>query len=239
MSDATVIRERRSHPRNLAVKEFIHGATPQKCRSQERSDFLRTEPDRQGAALCAGVLQGTGEGRFLHPGAVQAAARLRGAERLQDRRGVYRRRNRQEHRAHQFRRDGRISTQASRRAGGAGGEDRPALSQSQGLGDARRVGYRDPPRQGGHGALGRLALVGKVHARHQGADGQELHRQPLRGSAQGADGEGRTGHLAIEGAAGLSQRHRDGRQEDHRAGIRRWRPWSPSCSSVMRPAIIR
>ena len=31
----------------------------------------------------------------------------------------------------------------------------------------------------------KFALLGKVHARHQGADGEELHRQPVRGSAQG------------------------------------------------------
>ena len=41
-----------------------------------------------------------------------------------------------------------------------------------------------------------VPLLGKVHARHQGADGEELHRQPVRGSPQGHAGEGRAGHLA-------------------------------------------
>ena len=61
-----------------------------------------------------------------------------------------------------------------------------------------------------------VALLGKVHARHQGADGEELHRQPVRGSPQGHAGKGRAGHLADQDAARLSQHHRPGRQEDHR-----------------------
>jgi len=50
--------------------------------------------------------------------------------------------------------------------------------------------------QGERRPLGRLALLRKVHARHQGADGEELHRQPWRGSAQGHDREGAPGPLA-------------------------------------------
>ncbi len=67
-----------------------------------------------------------------------------------------------------------------------GREDRPPLSQSQGLGDDRRARRGDPPRQGRRGAVAQLALLREVHARHQGADGKELHRQSVGGSAQGA-----------------------------------------------------
>jgi site-specific DNA recombinase len=45
-------------------------------------------------------------------------------------------------------------------------------------------------------AVAGIAFLGKVHARHQGADGKELHRQPVGGSAQEYAGEGRAGHLA-------------------------------------------
>ena len=38
-----------------------------------------------------------------------------------------------------------------------------------------------------------VAILREVHARHQGADGEELHRQPLGRSPQGHAGEGRTG----------------------------------------------
>ena len=51
-----------------------------------------------------------------------------------------------------------------------------------------------------------VPLLGKVHARHQGADGEELHRQPVGGNAQGDAGEGRAGHLAVVRAARLPQR---------------------------------
>ena len=57
-------------------------------------------------------------------------------------------------------------------------EDRPALPQHQGLGHGRRSRRRDPFRQGERGRLAGLALVRQVHARHQGADGEELRRQP-------------------------------------------------------------
>src|SRR6202011_5819223 len=56
----------------------------------------------------------------------------------------------------------------------------------------------------------------KVHARYQGADGEELYRQPVRGSPQGHAGKGRAGHLANQDAARLSQHHRPGRPEGHR-----------------------
>ena len=44
--------------------------------------------------------------------------------------------------------------------------------------------------------LGGLSFVREVHARHQGPDGQELHRQPWRRSSQGDDREGQAGSLA-------------------------------------------
>ena len=62
----------------------------------------------------------------------------------------------------------------------------------------------------------RFPILREVHARHQGADGEELHRQPVGGDPQGDDGEGRAGHLAVLRAARLPQRARDRRQEDHR-----------------------
>jgi hypothetical protein len=43
------------------------------------------------------------------------------------------------------------------------------------------------------GAVAWFALFRKVYARHQGADGEELHRQSLGGSAKGHAGEGRAG----------------------------------------------
>ena len=98
----------------------------------------------------------------------------------------------------------------------AGREDRPALPQPQGLGDGGRTRCRNSFPQGRRGAVAGVALLGKVHARHQGADGEELHRQPFGGSAQGDAGEGRAGHLADQVTARLSQRHGPGRQEDHR-----------------------
>jgi hypothetical protein len=58
--------------------------------------------------------------------------------------------------------------------------------------------------------------LGKVHARHQSADGEELHRQPVRRSTQGHAGKGGAGHLADQDAARLSQHHWPGRQKDHR-----------------------
>ena len=60
-------------------------------------------------------------------------------------------------------------------------EDRPALPQPQGLRHPRRDRPGDPLRQGELRPLSRLPLLREVHARHQGPDGQELHRQPLRG----------------------------------------------------------
>ena len=57
-----------------------------------------------------------------------------------------------------------------------------------------------------------FALLGKVHARHQGSDGEELHRQFVRGSPQGHAGKGGTRHLADQDATRLSQHHRPGRQ---------------------------
>ncbi len=130
--------------------------------------------------------------------------------------GICGRGNRQADRPHRLRRDGRLSEGASVDPRDAGREDRPALPQPQGLGDGRRAGRRNPLPQGRRGAVAGVALLGKVHARHQGADGEELHRQPVGGSAQGDAGEGRAGHLADQDAARLSQRRWPGRQEDHR-----------------------
>lgn len=48
----------------------------------------------------------------------------------------------------------------------------------------------------------------EVHARHQGADGEELHRQSLGRDAQGYDREGRAGYLAVLCAFRLLQRAR-------------------------------
>jgi hypothetical protein len=72
----------------------------------------------------------------------------------------------------------RVSKSSEGACGGpraVGREDRPALPQPQGLGDGGRVGRRNPLPQGRRGAIARIALLGKVHARHQGADGEELH----------------------------------------------------------------
>ena len=84
-----------------------------------------------------------------------------------------------------------------------------------------------------------FAILGKVHARHQGADGEELHRQPVRGSPQGHAGKGRAGHLADQGAARLSQHHRPGRQEDHRRRSGDRADHRASCSNGMRAATFR
>ncbi len=64
-------------------------------------------------------------------------------------------------------------------------------------------------------------LVGEVRPRHQGTDGQELHRQSVGGSPQGPAGEGRARFLANQGSAWLSQRPRPRRQAHHRARSRR------------------
>src|SRR5215469_10734971 len=45
----------------------------------------------------------------------------------------------------------------------------------------------------------------KVHARHQGADGEELHRQSVGGGAEGNAGEGRAGHLADRSSARIPE----------------------------------
>ena len=60
-----------------------------------------------------------------------------------------------------------------------------------------------------------LAVIRKVHARHQGADGEELYRQPFGGDAQGHDGEGGAGALAVKRPARLSERDRARREKDH------------------------
>ena len=62
--------------------------------------------------------------------------------------------------------------------------------------DRRRARRRGPFRQGGRDRLEGFALLRQVHARHQGADGQELRGQPERGGQEGPAREGRTGALA-------------------------------------------
>ena len=88
-------------------------------------------------------------------------------------------------------------------------EDRSALSQHQGLGHDRRSRSRDPSRQGRRGPVERLSVFREVHARHPRPDGEELHRQPLRGSPQGHAREGRAGTLADGRACRLRQQPRD------------------------------
>ncbi len=163
------------------------------------------------------LLQGAGEGGLLHPGAAEAASRTTPAA--------------QGFAVAQEFVDVETAKQTGRAAFGEmvaclkthpsvphppGREDRPALPQPQGLGHPRRARRRDPLRQGRRRPVARLPLLREVHARHQGADGQELHRQPVRGDPQGHAGEGRAGHLADPGPARLPQRRRPGRQEDHR-----------------------
>jgi len=84
-------------------------------------------------------------------------------------------------------------------------------------GDGGRAGCRNPLSQGRRGAVARVAILGKVHARHQGADGEELHRQSVGGGAQGHAGESRAGHLADGGPPGLPECRRTRWKEDHRA----------------------
>ena len=153
-----------------------------------------------GGDLRPRLLQGAGEGGLLDPGAIEAPQGIRGGAGLRGGAGICGRGNRQADRPRRLRRDGRLSQGASRRSRDAGREDRPALPQPQGLGDGGRTGRGDALPEGRRGAVARVALLGKVHARHQGADGEELHRQPVRGSAQGHAGEGRAGHLADQDA---------------------------------------
>ena len=77
-----------------------------------------------------------------------------------------------------------------------GRKDRSPLPQHQGLDDGRRPRRDDSFRQGERGRLERLSLVRQVHARHQGADGEELRRQLERGGQERASRKGRPGPLA-------------------------------------------
>ena len=50
-----------------------------------------------------------------------------------------------------------------------------------------------------------LPIVGKVHARDQSADGEELYRQPFGGDAQRNDREGGAGALAVKRSPRISE----------------------------------
>ena len=176
------------------------------------------DPARKQAVIYARVSSKEQEKEgFSIPAQLKLLKEYAAAQRLRGGAGIRGRGDRQADRPRRLRRDGRLSQGASVRSRDAGREDRPALPQPQGLGDGGRTGRGNALPEGRRGAVARVALLGKVHARHQGADGEELHRQSVRGSAQGHAGEGRAGHLADQGAARLPQRHRPGRQEDHRA----------------------
>ena len=167
------------------------------------ADALSRPSPKAGGDLCTRVLQGAGEGGLLDPGAVEALERVCGGAGLQGGAGICGCGDGQGHRAHSLRRDGRIPQSASIRSGAAGGEDRPAIPKPEGLGDGRRTRCRDAFPEGRRGVVAGFAILGKVHARHQSANGEELHRQPVRGSAQRHAGKGRAGHLAHQDAARL------------------------------------
>ena len=82
-----------------------------------------------------------------------------------------------------------------------GRENRPSVSQLEGLRHAGRPRSGCPSRKGESGLLARIAILGEVHARHQGPDGQELHRQSAGRGAQGDARKGGTGDLALVCAA--------------------------------------
>ncbi len=177
-----------------------------------------TDPARKQAVIYARVSSKEQEKEgFSIPAQLKLLKEYAAAQRLRGGAGVCGRGDRQADRPRRFRRDGRLSEGASVRSRDAGREDRSALPQPQGLGDGRRAGRGNPLPEGRRGAVARVALLGKVHARHQGADGEELHRQSVGGSAQGDAGEGRAGHLADRRAARLPQRDGPRWQEDHRA----------------------
>ena len=108
---------------------------------------------------------------------------------------VRRRRDRQTGRSRRVRRDARLPTHdRADLSNHPRRKDRSAVPQHQGLGDGRRSRPRSALRQGRSRRLEGLALIREVHARHQGVDGEELHRQPERGGAKGMREKAEQGH---------------------------------------------
>src|SRR5258708_18098575 len=114
---------------------------------------------------------------------VPAHSRLRRRTGLPRPPGVHRRRDRKADGTDELWRHARLPAPEPDLPDRVGGENGSAAPQPQGLGPDRRARPRGSFRQGERRPRPRLAVLGEVHAWHQGVDGQELHRQPLRGSA--------------------------------------------------------
>jgi hypothetical protein len=69
----------------------------------------------------------------------------------------------------------------------------------------RRIGCRCPPGEGEHPNREGLSVVGKVDARHQTPDGQELHRQLARRGREGPAHQSSARSVSIVRGAGVSQ----------------------------------
>ena len=135
--------------------------------------------------------------------------------------------------------DDRVPQEASVLPHHPGREDRPAVPEPQGLCHHRRTRHRNPLRQGERRPLQGLPLPREVHARDQGPDGQELHRQPLRGGPQGPAAEGARGHVAHRRPARLPERRRRRTARRPSCPTPHWRLPSAASSSGMPPASTR
>ena len=110
------------------------------------------------------------------------------------------------------------------------GFDWPMITPERWLADFEKIEIKDENRPlilkqnaarllGLRWTAGRIAVRGGQAPLPEGgwklANGEELHRQSVGGSAQGDAGKGRARHLTDQDAARLSQYHRPGWQEDN------------------------
>src|ERR1022692_3963981 len=168
-------------------------------------------------AIHTRIQQGAGVG-LQHPRAARVVAILRSTIGVSDRAGVKRCGDGQDHRATGICGHGPVLQAAPGVPRPAGGENRPSLPEFQGLSHHRPVGLGDPSGEGERDPHEGLSVVGEVHARHQGSDGQELHRQPEGGSPEGPPYQGRARPVPFLCAARLSECSWPRWKADHRAG---------------------